>query len=145
MKKNYKFNPLDHGYESVEEYPELDFLSPRGGGCFIKIVAGGDECGGRLVYWFSIITLNNSGSPMDDDRVKISSSSFDWGEPASYDSQSNLTTDYYGLITSDSFAKGLLGHVFSALYNKSYKDTGVVRYKENIGLKMRKNFPQHYR
>jgi hypothetical protein len=135
--KKYKFNPLKHGYDSITNYPELEYMFPMTAGVwFIKIIAYDDWDG--LVYWYSALSLSVGLAP--DDRITILSSSHDTRKPAEYEKQNKTHTDYTGLISSDEFAKSLLTHIFGTTQNESVEKEGITRYEENLGEKMRKEF-----
>ena len=69
---NYKFNPLEHGYEPITNFPELEYEYPMSDGWFIKVTAIYEDKIKGFAYWYSVISthLGLHG----DDRIKIISS-----------------------------------------------------------------------
>ena len=126
----YKFNPENYGYEHVSKYPELKYLF---GECnaYIKVVCvGGNEFKpeGRLVYWYSACY---SIGCQPDDRWEIKSNSYDSCKP---DEFSPSRVNYSGLISTDSFAKQLLKHLFGTTKNSSVKTDGKERFESRINV-----------
>lgn len=134
--KIYKFNPLDHGYESATKFPELEYQFPILDNWFIKVVCYANHQG--LVYWYSAISL--SVGMAGDDRVKIISGSYDTRKPNLYEVQGRTTVSYCGLISSDKFAKELLIHIFGTTKNDSVLTDGLERYEQDNNSTMRKEF-----
>lgn len=135
----YCFDPLKHGFEPIQNYPELEFAYPIIDGYFVKIVCY-DNYGG-LVYWYKVISTLVGLKP--DDRVEITYGVYDFRK-SKYERQSNPKVEYLGLISSDQFAENLLKHLLGTTRNDSLKCISVTRYNENIGPKMREKFPKHY-
>ena len=136
----YKFNPIEHGYEPISNFPELEYMFPLlDDKYFIKVVAYSDYS--DLVYWYSVINLLGH-----DDRIEITSLSYDWRNSNDYENQKqNSIKNYLGMITSDEYAKELLQHIFTPLTNEHYEKDGVKRYNENLGKQMRLEFTSHYK
>lgn len=138
---SYKFNPLSHGFESIKNYPELGFnWCNTSESLFVKIVCYDDF--GDLVYWYKIVRTD-IGLPSDE-RIEISCGSYDFRKPCEYGKQSNAKIEYLGLISNDEFAESLLKHLLGTTTNDSLKNCSIRRYSDNIGVKMRSEFPQHY-
>ena len=135
--KKYKFNPLDHGYEPISNYPELSFNYPIINNWFIKIIVY-DNLGG-LVYWYSALSISDI-----DDRIKIYLGSYNTNKPATHDNQNKDHLVYFGLISSDEYAKQLLTHLFGTTYNESVNVDGLQRYNQKLGEKMRLEFKNIY-
>ena len=134
----YKFDPLEYGYEPITKFPELSYNFPMTDNWFIKVITYNKMS--DLVYWYSVIS-NDVG--MDgDDRIKISSCTYDFRKDD--DKQNKVSRRYLGLISSHNFTKELLKNIFGTLKNDSTKTTGEERFLERLGSKMRKEFPQHY-
>lgn len=138
---SYVFDPLEHGFEPITKYPELEFNYPMIDGYFVKIVSYSNY--GDLVYWYKVISTLTGCKP--DDRIEIKSGSYDFRKPSEYGKQSNPRTEYLGLISNDSFAESLLKHLLGTTRNESLNTDSITRYNENLGIKMRDEFPQHYR
>ena len=138
---NYSFDPLKYGFEPIQKYPELSYNFPMIDGYYVKIVSYSNY--GDLVYWYKIISTLIGLSP--DDRVKIQNGSYDFRRPCEYEDQNKTYTEYLGLISTDDFAKNLLTHLLGTTKNESLNDVAIERYNENLGLKMRIEFPQYYR
>jgi len=137
----YVFDPLKHGFEPISNYPELGFNYPMIDGYFVKVVCYDNF--GDLLYWYKVIsTLIGFDS---DDRVSVSSGVYDFRKPNEYGKQGNPTIEYLGLISNDEFAETLLKHLLGTTNNDSLKTYSITRYSENVGIKMRSDFPQHYR
>ena len=137
----YVFDPLKHGFEPISNYPELGFNYPMIDGYFVKVVCYDNF--GDLVYWYKIIyTLIGFDG---DDRISISSGDYDFRKPNEYGKQSNPSIEYLGLISNDAFAENLLKHLLGTTKNESLNTYSVTRYNENVGVKMRSEFPLHYR
>lgn len=137
----YVFEPLKHGFEPITNYPELGFNYPMIDGYFVKIVCYADY--GGLVYWYKVISTIIGLKP--DDRIEIKSGSYDFRKPSEYGKQNNPSAEYLGLISNDEFAENLLKHLLGTTRNESLKTDSIARYNENLGVKMRSEFPQHYR
>lgn len=137
----YTFDPLKHGFEPISNYPELEFNFPMIDGYYVKIVCYSNY--GDLVYWYKALSTLIGSKP--DDRIKIMQGSYDFRKPSEYGIQNNPTTEYLGLISNDEFAESLLKHLLGTTRNDSLKTDSITRYNENLGIKMRKEFPQHYR
>ena len=137
----YCFDPLKHGFEPITNYPELGFNYPMVSGYFVKVICYGNH--GDLVYWYLVLSILNPYLH-DDYRVEIRSGSYDFRKPSEYGKQDNPTIAYIGLISNDDFAENLLKHLLGTSSNASLKNDSVTRYNENVGLKMRSEFPQHY-
>ena len=138
MNKNYEFNPIQYGYEPIENYPELSYLFPLDGNWYIKVLVYSDMAGEGLVYWYSALFLNQGW----DERIKILSGCHDTRIESSFEKQNRPTQDYLGLISNDTFAKQLLSHLFGTLENSSVATIGKKRLQQNIGSQMRKEFSQ---
>ena len=138
--KSYVFNPLKHGFEPITNYPELGFNYPMIDGYFVKVVCY--ENYGGLVYWYKVISTRIGIK--SDDRIRIQSGVYDFRKPSEYGKQSNPTTEYFGLVSNDEFAESLLKHLLGTTRNDSLNTYSITRYNENVGIKMRKEFPQHY-
>lgn len=138
--KPYVFDPLKHGFEPITKYPELAFNYALIEGYYVKIVCYDNF--GDLVYWYKTIStlIGFDG----DDRIKISSGVYDFRKPSKFGEQSNPTTEYLGLISNDEFAQNLLKHLLGTTKNESLNTDSESRYNENIGPKMRSEFPKHY-
>lgn len=137
----YAFDPLKHGFEPITNYPELGFNYPMIDGYFVKVVCYADY--GGLVYWYKVISTLIGLKP--DDRIEIKSGSYDFRKPSEYGKQNNPSTEYLGLISNDKFAENLLKHLLGTTRNESLMTDSIERYNENLGVKMRSEFPQHYR
>lgn len=137
----YVFDPLKHGFEPITYYPELGFNYPMIDGYFVKVVCYADY--GGLVYWYKVISTLIGLKP--DDRIEIKSGSYDFRKPSEYGKQNNPSTEYLGLISNNEFAENLLKHLLGTTRNESLKTDSIARYNENLGVKMRSEFPQHYR
>lgn len=139
---DFIFNPLKHGFEPITNYPELGFNYPMIDGYYVKVVAYSNY--GDLVYWYIIISTHIGLKP--DDRILIKNGVYDFRNPSEYGKQDNPTTVYLGLVSNDEFAENLLKHLLGTTRNESLKTNSVTRYNESVlGLKMRSEFPQHYR
>jgi len=137
----YAFNPIKHGFKPIINFPELGFNFPMIDGYYIKVVAYDNF--GDLVYWYKVIsTLIGFGN---DDRIKISSGVYDFRKPSEYGKQDNPTTEYLGLISNDEFAENLLKHLLGTTTNESLNNCSIERYNENLDIKMKAEFPKHYR
>jgi hypothetical protein len=137
----YVFDPLKHGFEPISNYPELGFNYPMIDGYFVKVVCYSDY--GGLVYWYKVLSTLIGMKP--DDRIEIKSGSYDFRKPSEYGKQTNPTTEYLGLVSNDEFAENLLKHLLGTTRNDSLNTDSITRYNENVGVKMRVEFPQHYR
>lgn len=137
---NYVFEPTKHGFEPIQNFPELSFNYPMIKGYYIKIVAYSDY--GDLVYWYKAISTLIGLKP--DDRIQIYSGSHDFRKPSEYGKQNNSSVIYTGLISNDEFAESLLKHLLGTTRNESLGNDSIIRYNENLGIKMRGEFPHHY-
>lgn len=137
----YVFSPLKHGFEPITNYPELGFCYPMIDGYYIKIVCYSDY--GGLVYWYNVLSTLIGLKP--DDRIEIKSGVYDFRKPSEYGMQANPRTTYLGLVSNDEFAENLLKHLLGTTRNESLNTCSITRYNENVGVKMRSEFPQHYR
>jgi hypothetical protein len=135
-----QFDPLKHGFEPITNFPELEYNFPMIDGYYVKVVTYADY--GDLVYWYLIISEHIGLDP--DDRIEISSGSYDFRRPSEYGKQNKCTTEYLGLITSDKFGELLLKHLLGTTRNESVSKEGFERYYEKVGPKMRKEYPLHY-
>tara|TARA_B100000749_G_C18431332_1_gene468086 strand:+ start:501 stop:908 length:408 start_codon:yes stop_codon:yes gene_type:complete len=118
----YHFNPLNHGYEPISEFPELKGL--YGKTTFIKVIAiAGKECN-KPTYWYSACRpMGMTG----DERWEIRSSAYQEGS-----SNDCGHTDYMGLISTENFAYMLLAHIFGTTKNNSVMQHGIVRRDQSI-------------
>lgn len=137
----YAFDPLKHGFEPITKYPELGFNVPMIDGYFVKVVCYANY--GGLVYWYKLLSTLIGFKP--DDRIQIWGGSYDFRKPSEYGKQGNPTTEYLGLVGNDEFAENLLKHLLGTTRNESLDTDSITRYSENVGVKMRSEFPQHYR
>ncbi len=137
---HYIFDPVKHGFEPIERYPELAFNFPLVAGLFVKVVCYADF--GGLVYWYKVISTHIGLKP--DDRIQIMSGAYDFRAPCEYGKQSNPTVEYIGLISNDEFAESLLKHLLGTTKNSSVNVESILRYTEKVGVKMRNEFPEHY-
>jgi len=138
---SYTFDPLKHGFEPITNYPELAFNYPMIDGYYVKVVCYSDS--GELVYWYKVLsTLIGFKS---DDKIEISCGLYNFRKPSEYGKQDNPRTEYLGLVSNDEFAESLLKHLLGTARNESLKTDSISRYNENLGVKMRSEFPQHYR
>ena len=137
----YHFNPLKHGFEPITNYPELEFNFPMIEGYYVKIVCYSTHK--ELVYWYKVISNHVRLKP--DDRVEIISGSYNFSKPCEFGKQNTPRVEYLGLVTNDEFAKNLIKHLLGTTSNESIYTDSVSRYNENLGQKMRREFPQHYR
>lgn len=137
----YTFDPLKHGFEPITNYPELGFNYPMIDGYYVKVVCYSDY--GDLVYWYKVLSTLIGLKP--DDRIEIKSGVYDFRKPSEYGKQDNPRTEYLGLVSNDEFAKNLLKHLLGTTRNESLKTDSITRYNENVGVKMREEFPKHYR
>lgn len=135
----YTFDPLKHGFEPITKFPELGFNFPLIDGYFVKVVCYSNY--GDLVYWYKVISTHIGLKP--DDRIAIIHCSYDFRIPYEY-KQNTPRTEYLGLISNDKFAESLLKHLLGTTRNDSLNTHSNTRYNENIGVKMRGEFPQHY-
>ena len=136
----YTFNPLNHGFEPISNFPEMKFNFPLIDGYYIKVVCYSNH--GGLVYWYKVIStlIGFEG----DDRIEVKSGLYDFRKPSEYGKQSNPKTEYLGLVSSDEFAEQLLKHLLGTTDNKSLNDCAIERYNENQNIIMKTEFPQHY-
>jgi hypothetical protein len=137
----YKFNPLNHGFESLSNFPELCSYFPiMYNNWFIKIIDYVEDCNNDLTYWYVAISLPIGFD--GDDRVKILSNIFVFNHDDKHQNKADI--GYYGLISSDEYAKQLLIHLFGTIKNESIIRLGVDRYSDNLGVKMRTEFLEYY-
>lgn len=137
--ENFKFNPVDYGFQPISEFPEIDktgwFGDHQNVYCKIICLAGnefeGIKEGDRLVYWFKAIKMPNTRHSISD-KIKIYSSSYDSSREEVFTEFSYPTIEYSGLITTDSFASELLKHLMGTLDNKSVLKQGTERFNERI-------------
>lgn len=111
----YCFDPLKHGFEPIQNYPELEFAYPIIDGYFVKIVCY-DNYGG-LVYWYKVISTLVGLKP--DDRVEITYGVYDFRK-SKYERQSNPKVEYLGLISSDQFAEFLMKNYWRSAEKRDY-------------------------
>lgn len=138
----YSFNPEKFGFEPITNFPELSFNYPMIDGYFVKIIEYDNF--GDLVYWYKVIsTLVGFGD--NDDRIKITSSSYDFRKPSEFDKQSTPKTEFIGLISNDEFAESLLKHLMGTTKNSSLESDSIIRYERDLNTQMRKDYPQHYK
>ena len=115
--EGYRFNPLDHGYEPLSQFPELENL--YGKSTFIKVIAIGGREFDKPTYWYSACRPTGMKG---DDRWTITSSSYQEG------SQNDcIHTDYMGLISTKNLAYTLLAHICGTTKNSSVMQHGIVR------------------
>lgn len=134
--KKYKFNPIDYGFESVDNYPELSYNFPMGTGkWFIKVANYINKT--NLIYWYYAIYIG--GGVESDDRVEIMLGMHHGGRPLTHEAQHGGNTKYEGVISSDKFAKMLLSHIF-ATKNSEVETLGKKRLSESLGKEMRKKY-----
>lgn len=142
--KTYIFDPLKHGFEPITNYPELGYNFPMIDGYYVKIVCytKPDEINwGGLVYWYKIISNHVGLKP--DDRVQILNGVYDFRR--SNENQNKPSTEYLGLISNDIFAESLLKHLLGTTRNDSLNTDSIIRYNENLGLKMRNEYSKYYK
>ena len=137
----YVFDPLKHGFEPITNFPELGFNYPMINGYYVKVVCYANY--GGLVYWYKV--LSTLIGMKHDDRIEIESGSYDFRKTSEYGKQNNPKTQYLGLVSNDEFAENLLKHLLGTTKNESLNTDSTTRYNENVGVKMRNEFPQHYR
>lgn len=125
---SYKFNPLEHGFESISNYPEL--LKYFNADNFVKVVAYGDY--GGLVYWYMVCNPFTH-----DDRIEFLGGAYDTREKAS---NSSGKREYCGLISNDEFARQLLMHLLGTTQTKSVDKEGVERYFQNLSPEIKSKF-----
>jgi hypothetical protein len=140
-KNVYSFDPLKHGFEPITYYPELGFNFSLNDKYFVKVVCY--DYYDELVYWYKVI-CTSPFSLFSDDRIEIRSGSYNFRRPFGYWKQSNPRKEYLGLITSDEYAESLLKHLLGTTKNESLNTDSIIRYNENLGIKMRSEYPQYY-
>lgn len=140
IRTSYVFDPLKHGFEPITKFPELAFNYPMIDGYYVKIVAYSNY--GDLVYWYKVLSTHVGLD--SDDRLEIRYGVYDFRKPSEYDKQDKPRTQYLGLISNDEFGENLLKHLLGTTRNDSLSDVSIKRYNENLGVKMREEFPQHY-
>ena len=136
----YKFDPLKHGFEPITNYPELGFNYPMIDKYFVKIICYSEH--EILSYWYLVLT--NGIGLFPDDRIEIKKGVYTFRNPSEYGKQNNPSTVYSGLISNDKFAENLLKHLLGTTRNDSLRTDSIVRYNENVGIKMRKEYPNYY-
>jgi hypothetical protein len=139
--KIFKFDPTKHGFEPITKFPELRFNFTLTDNVFVKIITYDNF--GDLVYWYKVITKLSGLT--DDDRFNIYSGSYDFRQPSVYGIQCPPSLTYQGLITNDQFAESLIKHLCGTTKNNSINNDSIVRYNENLGPKMRLEYPSHYK
>jgi hypothetical protein len=138
---SYTFNPLEHGFEPIQNFPELAFNYPMIDGYFVKVICYGNY--GGLVYWYKV--LSTLIGFVGDDRISISSGVYRFRNPSEYGKQDNPSVEYLGLISNDVFAENLLKHLLGTTKNASLETDSITRYNESVGCNMRSKFAHHYR
>lgn len=149
---SYKFNPLQHGFQTLDEFPEqLENFNPKK--TTIKIVeVGGDEFKpeDRIVYWYLACIESMEG----DDRIKIVGGSYcsirteedrkkrynNFKKPENekrYVSP-EYKTEFFGCITNDNFAKELLLSLLGTTTNDGVEKYSLERYKRTLTIKRNK-------
>ena len=124
METEYKFNPLDYGFEPVEKFPELSDPQWYGSDTSVKITAG--SWYGRKVYWYLACRPNTH-----DDRVIFFSHSWDENEYDRWEKEICWPKRIYsGLVSTDEFAKQLLYHLMGTAMNKGVYTDGVERFNK---------------
>ncbi len=131
-RKPYQFNPIEHGFRNIADYPELLKIDIWAKNTYIKITClGGKEFGDRLVYWY--VACHKIGFPTGDDRWEFNSSSFD-SDTTPEDYQKRITynmagrTVYQGCITSNTYFRQLICHLMAATTNDSVYTHGAERF-----------------
>jgi hypothetical protein len=134
----YNFNPIELGFEPLENYPELYFQFPKTSNLyFVKIVCYTNING--LVYWYMVVKISNLAN---DQRITIYSGSYDFRRVT--ENQDYAKIKYFGIISTKKFAILLLKSLLSTCENKSFNTIGEQRIKERLGEKMRREFFSNY-
>lgn len=144
-KTPYVFDPLKHGFEPMHNYPELSFNFTKPDGYFVKVVCYhySKKHLSDLIYWYKVVSTHVGLKP--DDRIEIFGGAYSFLKPSVYGVQSTPTREYMGLITNDEFAESLIKHLLGTTRNDSLQTDSIQRYNDNVGEKMRADYPQHYR
>lgn len=135
----YEFNPLNHGFDTITKFPELEYMFPMlPEKYFIKVISYN-----KTSYWYDSICIGIG--MIGDKRIKIKSGIHNFNLPdfdttGKSQNWSAIHTQYSGLITSDEFAKTLLIHIFGTTQNESVETIGNERYESDINQEMKDSF-----
>jgi hypothetical protein len=110
----YVLNPEDYNFNSSALYPELDnFFGPN---AFVKTIASDEK---RGHYWYKAIKINDS---LGEIRYEIYGGVFTKGIIITEIKWPK--TEYFGLITNQTFAEDLLKHLMGTLRADSVETIG---------------------
>ncbi|MCY9861403.1 hypothetical protein OTK49_02580 [Vibrio coralliirubri] len=119
----YRFNPLNYGYEPAKQFPELSGLV--GNASFVKVTVIASSK--PQTYWYSsCANIGMSG----DERWCFSSGVWQLGSVNDTGHQC-----YIGTITSHDYAVSLLTHLFGTCRGDGVSTYGVKRLEQNINAR----------
>lgn len=146
MKKSptakYKFNPLKHGFERIQKYPELFHRFPDSKNYYVKVIAHNDFDFWWLVYWYLVVAEHLSTV---DEKFSFHKGVYDFRIPCEYWVQVNSSIVYSWLISNEYFAKELLKHLLWTCATDSVENEWIQRYNERLWVEMRRKYKNHYK